>query len=376
VPRKPSELPYLRNSERALFKRCQQAWWWNYREGLRNNQFKADALWFGTGVHLALAEFYRPGFTRGPAPADTWLDYCGETIGFMNNQDVDSPEFVDARALGVAMLTGYVQRWQADDPAWEIIQPEYPFSVLIGAPKPVVNLVGTFDGVLRDHRDGKIKLMEHKTAASISTRHLVLDDQAGTYWAVATHALRQEGKIGPRESLYGIEYNFLRKGMPDERPRDAEGFCTNQPTKEHYIAALDGTRFWTTATLRKFSKDELVGIAADNKITVLGDRSKTQPPPLFLRTTIRRTAKERAIQLQRIQDEVEHMTAVRSGALPITKTPTKECSFCQFVEMCELHESGGDWEALRDFGYHREDPYADHRPGVDITSKFVRARMR
>ena len=278
----------------------------------------------------------------------------------------------DAKTLGEAMLTGYVALYQGD-PGWEVIEPEYAFSVLVGVP-PVVNLVGTFDGVIRDHGDGgKIKLMEHKTAAAISTGHLALDEQAGTYWAVATHELRTQGRIGPRESLYGIEYNFLRKGMPDERPVDAQGFATNQPQKKDYVAALVGVGAWTEKNLLKQTNGVLAGIAADNRIEVLGERSKKQPAPLFLRQTVRRTAASRRIQLQRIQDDVEHMNAVRSGELPVTKTPTKECSFCDFREMCELHEEGGDWQYYKRFAYTTQDPYADHRPDA-VSSKFMKER--
>jgi hypothetical protein len=337
---------------------------------------RADALWFGTGVHVALAEWYLPGFTRGPHPAETWEKWVGQTQAWMRDGrrgDPDQPEWVDARDLGVAMLTGYVQRYGQDE-QWELIQPEYAFHVLVGSPQPVVNYVGTFDGVFRDHADGKVKLLENKTAASISTKHLVLDDQAGSYWAVATHELRHQDKIGPRESLWGIEYNFLRKGLPDDRPRNAAGLATNLPTKQHYVEqlvapAIPGSH-WTESGLKKLSKEALENLARDNGIAVLGDVSKVQPAPLYLRTAIRRTANERARQLDRIQDEVEHMDAVRSGELPVTKNPTRDCTFCVFAEMCELHEVGGDWETYRDFAFHAEDPYGDHRPGARSSKLF------
>lgn len=356
-----------------MFKRCQQQWWWTYRMGLKTNAMKPDALWFGTGIHLALAEYYPAGMVRGPHPRETWERYCGQTMALIRDYrlgDPEQPEWVDAKKLGSAMMDGYVARYQGD-PSWEVIQPEYAFHVLVGRPNPVINYVGTFDGVIRDHVDGKIKLAEHKTAASISTAHLVLDDQAGSYWAVATHELRHQGKIGPKESLYGIEYNFMRKGMPDDRPRNAQGLATNLPTKKHYVEALTGVDGWAAKDLEKMSKDGLEGIAAANFVRVLGDVSKVQPAPLFLRTTVKRTAAERQTQLDRIQDEVEQMDAVRSGELPITKTPTRECVFCPFVEMCELHEQGGDWESYMRYAFHAEDPYADHRPGA-ASSKFMK----
>lgn len=362
---------FLRTSERTLFKRCIQAWWWSYREGLKPNAFKADARWFGTGIHLALAHWYAPGFKRGAHPAETWAAYCGDTVGFLRSVGHDStaelPDWVDARELGTAMLQGYVEKYGTDE-SWEIFAPEYRFHVLIGG----ANFVGTFDAAFRDHEDDHIKLLETKTAASISTKHLTLDDQAGGYWAVATHELRTQDVIGPKESLWGIEYNFLRKGMPDDRPKDAEGYATNQPLKEHFVAALAAPD-WPISELNKMSKAKLETLADQSKLVVLGERSKVQSPPLFLRKAIKRTAAERRIQIQRIQDDLQHMNAVRDDTLPVTKTPTRECSFCDFAEMCELHESGGDWKTYRDFAYHVEDPYADHRPGAQ-SSKFFQER--
>jgi hypothetical protein len=378
-----TDLPYLRTSERNTFGECIRKWWWAYREGLRPNQVKADALWFGTGIHLALAEYYPAGTKRGLDPVETWMRYVGDTMAWMrdhHNGDPEQPEIVDAKTLGAAMLEGYQKFWGGDE-HWDVIAPEYPFHVLIGRPNPMLNYVGTFDGVYRDLVDGKIKLMEHKSRkATIGTRHLRLDNQAGGYWAIATHELRTQGIIGPKEHISGIEYNFLRKAMPDDRPTNAQGLATNKPTSQHYIAAITQhveQHPWGAPPGGLTGKEkaaELVDIASKLELTVLGDVSKSQPSPLFVRYPLRRTSGERATQLQRIQDEAEHMAAVRRRELPVTKTPGDHCNFCQFVDMCELHEQGNDWQTYRDFAYHREDPYADHREGVTQTSKFFTDR--
>lgn len=374
-----SNLPYLRTSERGTFNECVQKWWWSYREGLKPNMVKADALWFGTGMHLALAEYYPAGTKRGINPVETWLEYCGQTRAWIRDNshtDPDTPDLIEAKELGQVMLEGYLQRWGADE-HWDVIQPEYRFHVLVGRPTPMLSYVGTFDGVYRDLRDGKIKLMEHKTRGrTITTKHLRLDNQAGGYWAIASHELRHQGLIGPKESIWDIEYNFLRKGMPDERPKNELGQATNRPTKKHYIDVLTGVDGWTVPELTKMKLDELDGIAVAHMWQVYGDVSKSQPAPLFVRYPLRRTAAERNSQLQRIQDDMQHMNAVRSRALPVTKSPGDHCNFCPFVEMCELHEAGGDWKQYRKFAYHVEDPYADHRPGVEVSSKFVLGRER
>jgi hypothetical protein len=169
--------------------------------------------------------------------------------------------------------------------------------------------------------------------------------------------------ISPRDRLAGIEYNFLRKAEPDDRPRDAEGYYTNKPIKADYLAALaaGAPRSVLHQPLEKMNMEQLAEIAKHHGVPVLGARSKKQPPPLFVRYPVHRTARERNSQLVRLQAEGLHMMAIRDGVLPVLKNPTRDCSWCPFFEMCELHEAGGNWEDYRRGEFQVEDPYTDHR---------------
>jgi len=336
-----------------------------------------DALWFGTGVHLALARWYcGPGAKRGPHPAETWSDWAAEDLRALKttgavDDDVEV-RYVDARALGIVMMEGYVKEYGRDEHKL-IIQPEKTFSITVPWPadqklypdykpdSPLVRYVGTYDSTWRDAASGRLFLDEHKTAASISTGHLNLDPQAGSYWATAGPALRREGLIGPRERLAGIEYNFLRKGMPDERLKDPQGYATNKPTRAHYIAALVGQDGWTEADLKRHKLEGLEEIAAGLHIQVLGERSKNQPAKNFHRERVYRTSGEQKTQLLRLQSEAIHMMAVKDGVLPVLKNPDRHCGFCPFEEMCEMHEAGADWQDYRKAAFQTCDPYADHR---------------
>lgn len=367
----------LRTSERGDFLRCQQRWWWGWREGLVPRGAAPDALWFGTGVHVALAAWYKgPGAKRGPEPAETWKAWAGGEIRAMKIggtlDDESEARYVDAVTLGVSMLEGYRALYGRDEHKlviqsektfrfrvpWPADQKLYPDSDLTG--ETLFIYCGTYDDVWRDAETGRIYLDEHKTAKTISTVHLTLDPQAGSYWAMAGRTLRDEGLIGPREVLAGIEYNFLRKGLPDERPRDTQGYATNKPVKADYITAL--TQYYHgIAPAKNLKLDELAEAAQKVGLTVLGERSKVQPAPLFLRQRVHRTSRERNSQLIRLQKEGVQMAAIKDGVLPIVKNPTRDCSFCPFLEMCELHEAGGDWTDLKRAGYTVRDPYADHR---------------
>jgi hypothetical protein len=356
----------LRTSERKDFKRCPQRWWWSWRQGLRSNQPPSNPLWFGTGIHYALAEYYIPGRKRGPHPVKTWLEWSdGEVRTFREQygETYDTAEYVDMRELGEAMLTGYVDKYQGD-PSWEILAPEHSDQVLVRRlyNDGTATYGFTLDGVYRDHEDGLVKLLETKTAASISVRHLSLEPQAKTYLAFAQPGLRNSGLIGPNEEIKEITYNFLRKAKPTEHPRNAQGHVTNLPKKSHFVEAL--TKAGASAT-EKLSLQILQDMAEQRELKVLGEPKKLQPPDNFLRHPERITPEQLNNQISAIEDEVFVMDMIRAEEIPLWKVqvdmgPTA-CTGCPYFNMCELHDMGGDWEEYRDYAYHREDPYADHR---------------
>lgn len=412
-------VPIVRTSERRDFLRCQIRWWWTWREGLEPAGLVPDALWFGTGIHIALAKWYcGPGVKRGPHPAETWDEWARDEIRAIRIDSVnplteeDERHYVEAAELGRVMLDGYVNLYGRDEHKL-IIAPEKTFRIRVPWPKDqglypdwtphdfqdfsppdsggpedecalcdvrrgehllatLFDYVGTFDSTWRHADTGLIMLDEHKTAASIATGHLSLDAQAGSYWAVAARSLRDEGLISSKDRIAGIEYNFLRKALPDDRPRDREGYATNAPVKADYIDAIEAERARILGPRGQLTGreklPELRDIAAKLGLTVLGERSKRQPAPNYHREIVWRTKPERVTQLIRLQHEGLHMAAIRDGVLPVLKNPDRSCNQgafrCPHFEMCELHETGADLTDFKRHAYRVRDPYADHRTEV------------
>jgi len=301
-----------------------------------------DAAWFGTGIHLCMAEFYIPGRKRGRPLLDTWQQYTKDTYAKVKIEtgwdSAKREEFIDARKLGREMLTYYMDVTHGD-PHWEVIAPERRFQALIPDPKnpkrPIVRYVGTWDLAVRDLNDGFPKLVDHKTRKALPSAYelavLEMDDQAGPYLSLGTRILRREGLIGEKESIRDMEYNFLIKRVKDKRPQNEFGQYLNK----------DGTV------------------------------SKVQPPPPFLRHSVGRTLKARNRQIQRIQDDAVVMRAVRNGELPILKNVTKDCAWCDFFELCQVDEQGGDVETMKAMSFRKHDPYADHREGAENSKTSV-----
>lgn len=353
----------MRTSERGSLGRCAQQWAWRHIEGLEPNR-AANPLWFGSAVHEALAAWYLPGLERGPHPVETFENFLdGERTMLITNED-EEQEYVDARALGVDMLTRYVETYGKDD-SWFVIATEMKGKVIL--PRPEMKIFGrtrpavqrwlryhfTWDGVYRDLKDEQVKLMEHKTAASIITSHLPLDNQAGSYHAIANQTLLKQGVLKEGQEIVAITYNFLRKALADQRPRNADGHYTNKPVKAHYIDAI-GDGLTGKETLA-----QLEIIAADLGLIVLGDVSKSQPPPYFERHEVYKTRAERETQIRRIQEEAVFSEAYRKGFLPIVKSPSRDCGWCAFSKLCEMDESGDQdaVEVIKETGYHKSSPY-------------------
>lgn len=363
----------LRNSERNLFKRCQWAWEREYQDRLKLKGREPMALWFGTGIHLAMEHWYIPGSERGVDPCETWEEYVmkskGDTAYVNLYHDGDFSEAVSALELGKDMLTGYIEHYGAE-PEIEVIAAEQSFQIEIPYPRYLTSgepeqakawFVGTIDQVYRDHSTGKIWLRDYKTCASLgssNTQYLPLDDQAGSYMAVADYTLRKQGLIGKEERIEGIVYDYLVKAKRDRRPRNEEGLTCNKPQKKHYVEALN------EPGVDKMKLADLESLAEQRGIPVFGEVSANQPRQLFDRVTAYRNPTERRTQIHRIQNDLSHMGLVRDGVLPATKTPKKECSFCPFLEICELDEQGKSWDNMRETVFQTWNPYNDHEEGI------------
>jgi hypothetical protein len=388
-----TQLPIIRTSERRDLGRCEWRWYQAWRRGLKPLGEEAPALLFGTWVHVALAAWYcGPGLKRGPHPAETFAKVADADLMHIRTEArsrgvsaLGGTEFfieekmVPALDLGRAMLEGYLEWWGTDD-SWSVIEPERSGELDViddtaGLRGPIAIYGFTYDLIYRDLKDGRVKLGEHKTAKAIQTDHLPLDKQAGSYWAVAGPHLREAGLVGPKEEIAGITYNFLRKAMPDDRPRNADGHFTNLPKKEHYIAALAdvgvtevlSTKAGKRLSAEKATMADLDVVARSLQIEVLGEPSANQPKPLFEREFVVKSRGQRARQIRHIINDAKRMNELRGGGdADLRKVSTRDCSWdCSFYHLCLLDEEGGDTKSFRKDMYRVEDPYSAHRKSTE-----------
>jgi hypothetical protein len=316
----------VRTSERQSFLTCRQKWQWAYVEHLKPPQTDTKLV-FGDLVHQALAAYYKAGRKRGPHPTSTFESLCEKLSEEQDTSIWEDDQVVDMRELGIDMLNRYVEHWIELDKEYEVISSEQTFQVPIGRiDGRKVYYVGTIDGVWRHRPTGKIRFAEHKTTTAISGAALPMDEQVGAYWTYGPRWLRLKGFLKEDERLDGILYNWLRKSI---RPQDGQ---------------------W----------DE-----QGRRINKNGTISKRQPPQYFGRQLTFRGDVEAERVKARVRNEIRDMMEARAHPEQhVYKNPGPSffpnCKFCSFRDMCELHETGNDWEAFKRAAYVVWQPYAAH----------------
>jgi hypothetical protein len=149
---------------------------------------------------------------------------------------------------------------------------------------------------------------------------------ASADWQDSVRWLRLKGFLKEDERLDGILYNWLRKSI---RPQDGQ---------------------W----------DE-----QGRRINKNGTISKRQPPQYFGRQLTFRGDVEAERVKARVRNEIRDMMEARAHPEQhVYKNPGPSffpnCKFCSFRDMCELHETGNDWEAFKRAAYVVWQPYAAH----------------
>lgn len=355
------EMNLFRTSEKSCFQECRQKWDWAYRQQLRSTRVRSPLI-FGTWIHEALELWYVVGKKRGVHPAETFARLWDEHLRG-GGEEVMVGEH-PAGDLGVHMLENYVAEYGQDD--WmEVIQPELVYAVHVRHPKSgryLFTAVGTVDVTIRDLRSGKVGFVEHKTGASLDPfgAPLVLDEQNGAYWTYAPEYLRSLGVLKKSEMPHFMLYNRLRKDTADTRPANEHGVRLNKPSK----AALEACLVELGVDRPKGAKvaDLAALVAAEGQDPAqLGEPSLSQPAPLFKREYIMRGAGDRVSVDRRTRAIAREISLINEGKLEVYKQPGKHCGYCEFREMCEVHESGTDWESLKDNMFRVSDPYEEYK---------------
>jgi hypothetical protein len=199
-------LPLMTSSRLKDARACQRLHQLRYELGYRPAE-EAAALRFGTLCHDGLKAWWEAPTERLAAALNAIRTAVFEAEG--------EPDLF-ALARAESMLIGYDTRWK-DEP-YEVLAVEQPFETelrnpVTGRASQTWRLAGKIDAVVRDLRDGRILVVEHKTAAgdispgSEYWRRLRMDGQVSVYF---------EGARSLGYDVAGCLYDVL--GKPAQKP--------------------------------------------------------------------------------------------------------------------------------------------------------------
>jgi hypothetical protein len=401
IPDKFDIVP-IHASDTAVFKSCRRRWDWvsPMRHGLtpKVSQLGINMnLWFGSGIHYALQQYYDPHFQRDPVESfvywydlvwrggavkadDLELTYDPEPrplydteekkgLGIGNGKykvlglydllaDPIEEDFESMKELGINMMTFY-KDYAARNDNFRVITAEHTFSVPLRNPatgevlraidprdgeEKEVHARGTQDAVIQMLDTGLYGILEHKSAVDIGEGYfdkLDKDEQCTRYlWAGQREAEIHD--LAYKKMSFVI-YNAIRKAFP--RP----------PTElKSGLFSIDRTNESTTyEMLQEF-------IAQRNLQIVVANDQKRQDYMEWVRSAgdtqfvERRLVTRNQYEIQSCEDRVtmEALDMLDPG-LRIYPNPTGAwfCLKCPFRGPCIARDDGSDWQSILSDNY-------------------------
>lgn len=411
IPSKYEIIP-IHTSDRATFKFCRRQWEWS-SPARRNLVRKVRVhgvimpLWFGTGIHHALASFYDPVLKGDPELVfEAWFntEWLGGIVSYQDLEHyadrdpepvTNSPKvtdentglevyaqwnvkglddllpqpdydlFMEHKELGIGMMRYYKDYAERND-NFTVIASEHTFSVPILTPEGTVfrwmdrrffpmgmkdvHARGRTDTLLQDNDTGQYGILENKTAAKLDEdyfRHIELDDQCTSYiWASEREA---EIYDLPYRKIDFIIYNALWKKYPKPPTITTQG----KPS-------IDRQKEMTTARLFEKSCKELgleLLLEVDPKIKSyyeylleMGDKLFIQRGTPEMQYVTRNKAQKDNLG-KRLYFEAMDMLNLKDGYNYPNPSKDIRCLNCAFRPPCIQAERGDDYESTLEDGY-------------------------
>lgn len=328
----------VRTSGRSSFQRCRRRWNWtdDTRGNLEPKQ-KPAPFFLGSAFHFALEDMH--GYKRYKSGAEAIRAFAlAQKLAHCPIPD-DHQELV---ALGEGMMNHY-DTWLKNREMINlhkvngVFQAEVTFKIPMTSALqhlPLqewgideVNYSGTFDGIVRD-REGRLWIMEYKTAQQFQLLHFETDRQISAYcWAASCLY---------NEPVMGVIYQQHKKTLPDLPKLLSNGTYSTAKTQ---------------TTTHQYYSDALKNLyGATHKAPPANIKTLNA---LAMEETEDRDRYVKRDRIYRNQHQIEaegtkiiaEMADYLNPDIPLYPNPTKDCSWdCSAQNACILLDSGLDWQ--------------------------------
>lgn len=330
--------PRLRVSYSAIneWRKCQQAYWYRYVDGLRP-RVESAAPELGRVLHTYLEHFYGGMPSRSPRTLHSAARYAVEerygkdlqqlswTARSLGQEDI-AAELVRVVPTALILTDAYFRvQGESDAKAKRkvlLVEEHLEIEVTPSAVLPaVVDLV-------TQEADGRILLWEHKTTRNIPTHGRRFRDLQTILYAAA---LEQERAI----RVDGIMWNYIRTAPPEPPTLLKRGELTRRAdlitTRELYVAAI--------------AEHGLKDADYIDTIKLVGERERTM---MFQRFELPLAKQHEDILLRDVVLTTLEIDRARSdSAFVPVRTIDFRCDFCPMVKLCQAAIVGGDDADIR-----------------------------
>lgn len=374
----------LHTHDSICFKRCRRKWFFSSPFSMHLQPKPAilgvnPHLWFGSGFHWAMEDFY--GLRRFNSPVQAFMAYVE---AFKPEELPDGYELLVE--TGIDMLT-YFESWMEDHSKWKTVwvngKPlvEVPFSLVLkeasyyeykneygsidrffyveetmsddsimdrwesastgqwiteeelqkmGAVYQEVVYHGKLDSIVEDERGGWW-ILDYKTAKAFDTAKLSLDQQISRYCWAAEQSLDHE--------IEGMLYIQASKSPPRAPKMTQKGVSTDKRQRTTH-------KLYRQALIDVYGNVQAAPKEAVIFLNDLADK-ETENGNQFIRYDwVERNDEMKISTYRNIIAEARDMLHPH---LRIYPNPTRDCTWdCPFKDMCLAMEEGADWKFYLD----------------------------
>jgi hypothetical protein len=338
-PSTPGErVAVVRNSDRALFRRCRRRWGWSsHLKANLEPSIYAAPLWFGSGFHFALEDFH--GYQNYPDAMHAFLAYVDASK--RRKKHWLPPDLDELTQLGLGMLDYYTNYWLVGRDSLRtfvykgVPQVEVNFRIELpwergkfGWDRAVYS--GTIDRVSIDDY-GNLWILEYKTAKSIFTQHLSMDGQVNSYCWAGNHLYPDHpGRV------VGVIYQQHRKSLPDYPRILANGSISTN------AQMLTTHRFYRKTLLDIFGSIEQSPKKNVDYLNWLTTQEDMDRDKFVQRDRVYRNEHQCQAEGEKIMLE---LSEILNPDTPLYPSPARDCAFfCPFSGPCVSLDDGSDYQ--------------------------------
>ncbi len=327
----------LHHSGLAAFRRCRRKWDLFSRQGWRANQ-ESNKLWFGSAFHAGMRAFHLTNPPDSKAIMPAIEEYFKARVKEWGETPLELEEYRD---LLKRMFLYYVRHWLPKREPYDTLftssgEPMCEVDFAVDLPGGF-RFEGTFDRVARAP-DGRVFVLEYKTAKSFNTEKLSKDEQVTSYLWAASKVLADYGDVA------GVLYQQHVKTAPTPPEPLKRGGLTQSKTK---LSTCSASVYEAAIKRACLDPNEYVEI-----LMWLRELETEEGDNFVRRDIVTRTPEELSSFEERLIAQAPEYFNPR---LPIYPNLTQDCAWdCDFAVVCDAMNSRGDPDSILAALFHKE----------------------